>query len=264
MKAERRHELKGNDLAQMLDQAGEYMRKNGSRLGLIIAGIVVIVAVVGIAVRSRAVALEDAWQLKRSLSFETTADGKQSLQTLASLIADSADPEFIMTGLLDQGRYALELAYKAENPPDGEMNERARTAYDELLLRFPQNPIAFGAAQIGLATVEENAFALDRDLAHKEAASRHLQAVLDRQDLAVTPFFTLATERLENLDEVFTVARFAAAPIAPEEEPEVAIPGLPQGIEAVPIPADQVPERIRKQAEGGQNGSVNVEDDGQE
>lgn len=264
MKAERRHELKENDLAHMLDQAGDYLREKGSRLGLIAAGIVVVVAVVGIAVRSRAVALEDAWQLKRSLSFETTADGKQSLQSLASLTAASTDPGFIMTGLLDQGRYALELAHKAEDPPDREMNEKAGEAYSALLQRFPRNPIAFGAAHVGLATVEENLFALDRDPAHEESARGHLQAILDRQDMAVMPFFSLATGRLENLDEVFTVTRFAAAPIVPEAAPEPALLGLPAGINAVPISADQVPENIRRQAEGGQNGSVNVEDDGQE
>ena len=155
MKAERRHELKENDLAHLLDQLSEFLQKNGSRLGLAIVAVVVAVAVVGIAVRSRTAALEDAWQRKRSLSFETVADGQQSLQNLASLTAASTDRSFVFSGLLDQGRHALELTQKVPNPPDQDMNEKARAAFDELLAQFPANPLAFGAAHAGLATVEE-------------------------------------------------------------------------------------------------------------
>lgn len=249
MKAERRHELKENDLAHLLDQLSDFMHKNGSRLGLVIAVVVVALAVVGIAVRSRAAALEDAWQRKRSLSFETAADGQQSLKTLESLVAASTDPVFIMSGLLDEGRHALELAEKAPNPPGEAMNAKAREAYEELLAKFPSNPLAFGAAHAGLATVEENAFALDREPSHKEKAQEHLQAILNRSDLAAMPFYKMATDRLARIDDVFSVTRFAAAPIAPpEEKAESEFQRLPPGVNAKVIPPEQVPARIREAA----------------
>ncbi len=53
MKAERRHELKENDLANLMDKCSAYMQENGGRLALAVVGVLVAVAVVGIVVRSR-------------------------------------------------------------------------------------------------------------------------------------------------------------------------------------------------------------------
>ena len=178
MKSERRHELKENDLAHLLGGFSEYLRENGARLGLAVTGVLVVVAVVGITVRSRAAALEDAWQNKLSLSFENLEDGRRSLDTLSSLTETTGDRKFVLGALIDQGRYALELSQKTENPPDSEFNDKARAAFDDLLSGFPENPMAFGTANCGLATVEENAFSLDGDLGHKLRAREHLQAII--------------------------------------------------------------------------------------
>ena len=79
MKSERRHELKENDLAVLMDRFSAYLQENGGRLALGVVGVLVAIAVVGIVVRSRAAALEDVWQRRRALSFADLENGRRSL-----------------------------------------------------------------------------------------------------------------------------------------------------------------------------------------
>lgn len=262
MKSERRHELRENDLAHLLDRFSEYFRENGARMGLVVAGVFVVVAVVGITVRSRAAALEDAWQNKRTLSFENLEDGRRSLDTLSSLTETTGDRKFVLGALIDQGRYALELSQKTENPPDSDFNEKARAAFADLLSGFPENPMAVGAAHCGLATVEENAFSLDGDLGHKLRAREHLQAIIDKSEFASMPFYRLATERLKNIDEVFTIAGFVAAPIVREDEADAPI--LPDDVNAQRISEDQVPIKILQKVRVREDGTLEILEEKQE
>ncbi len=265
MKSERRHELRENDLALLMDRFSAYLQENGGRLALAVVGVLVVVAVVGIVVRSRTAALEDAWQRRRSLSFKDLEAGRRSLDTLTRLTEDAGDRTFVMGALIDTGRYALELSQKTENHPDPELNEKARTAFSRLLSEFPQNPLAVGAAHCGLASVEENAFALDGDLIHKAKAKAHLQAILDEPKFASMPFYGMATERLNNIDGVFTVTQFVAAPIVSEDEsvgiaPSI-VPGLPAGVQAERISEDQVPTSILQKVRLKEDGTFEVIDD---
>lgn len=262
MKAERRHELKENDLAHLMDRCTAYMQENGGRMALAVVGVLVAIAVVGIVVRSRSAALEDAWRARRALSFTDLENGRRSLETLNSLTETAGDSKFVMSALIDVGRNGLMLAEKTENHPDPELNETARTAFDRLLSEFPGNPLAVGAARCGLASVEGNAFALDGDLTHKAKAKKHLQAILDEPKFASMPFFGMATERLNNIDRVFTVAHFVAAPIVPVDESVdvdlTNVPGLPINVQAERISEDQVPTKILQKVRVKEDGTLEV------
>ena len=249
MKAERRHELKENDLAHMLEVAQTYLAERGGRILFVLGAVVVAIAIVSISVRSRAAALEDAWQRKRSLVFENVEEGRRSLETLDAITKDAADPTFVLTGLIDLGAQALRLAQEVDLPPDPELNDKARNAFEQLLLRFGDNPMAFGAAHCGLATVEENAFVLDGNMAHKEQARQHLEAVTDNPAVRGLPFHRLALDRQKQLDKVFTVVRFQ--PLSVEEEVAEA---EPLTITPVPTPEKEVLERYwqKVQVEDGE------------
>ncbi|MCH8241188.1 MAG: hypothetical protein IH897_01100 [Planctomycetes bacterium] len=268
MKSERRHELKENDLAVLMDRFSAYLQEHGGRLALGVVGVLVAIAVVGIVVRSRAATLEDAWQRRRALSFKDLESGRRSLDMLNSLTETAGDRSFVMGALIDAGRYGLELAAKTENHPDPELNEKARTAFTRLLSEFPENPLAIGAARCGLASVEENAFAMDGDLIHKAKAREQLLAILNKPEFAGMPFYRMATDRLNNIDRIFTVARFVAAPIVPEDESvEIApsiVPGLPAGVQAERISEDQVPTTILQKVRIKEDGTFEIVDEKQE
>lgn len=255
MKADRRHELKENDLAHALEVARKYLNEHGGRIGLVVVVVLAVIAVVGIAARSRAVALEDAWERKSNLVFDNVEDGKQSLETLRKLTDETADPGFALAGLIDQGRHALRLAQQVNDPPDLELNEMAHEAFEQLLTRFWENSLAFGAAHCGLATVEENRFALDGDFVHRERAREHLQAVVDNPALHGLPFHRVAVERTRALDKVFTVVRFESAP--PDEEQAKAPSAT---VAPVRISGEQIPPDILQKVQVQQDGTVEIVD----
>lgn len=213
MKTERRHELRENDLAHALQTATSYVGQNAKQLGMLAFAGVAVVTVVTIALGSRSIGREEAWLEMGNLSFATVEEGRRSVETLREIIQEADDDEFIMTGLMTLGGQALRIAQDVDVPPDVEFNDAARQAFEQLLQRFERQPLAFAAAHSGLATVAENDFVLDPGPSHKERAERHLSAIVQNKALAGLPFFKMATNRMEQLDDTFTIVRFDPATI---------------------------------------------------
>ena len=204
MKADRRHELKENDLLLALGRARDYLDVHGKQIGLMCLAVVVVGGAVSFGLRSRAAALEDVWRRRNQLNFESVDVGKKSLETLEGITRDVSNESFVLSSLMDQGRQALRLTQQVAVPPDRELNEKARQAFEQLLSRFGDNPLAVGVALSGLATVEENEFVLDGNLSHKEKAREHLNAIVGNPQLNALPFQQLALDRLKTLDATFT------------------------------------------------------------
>lgn len=231
MKAQRRHDLKENDLAHALEVGRHYLDENGRRLGLAVVVVSAVIAVTALSVRSQTSAKEDRWRRLGELAFDTPETGRDSLVTLAALIEEASDPKFARKSLILQGQESLKLALKVAAPPDSEFNESARRAFTQLRDRFADNPMSVALAHLGLATVEENAFMLDADAAHKEAARQHLALVVDDSRFDLLPFKRMAKDRLAGLDQTFTRATFddplpqeAEADIDPADPAEVDVP----------------------------------------
>ena len=208
MKTQRRHDLKENDLIHALGQGRKYLDRNGRRLGTAVVVVSAVIAVTALSVRSQTSAKEDRWRRLGELVFDTPEVGRDSLTTLQSLIDEASEDAFIRKGLIIRGQESLKLALLVAAPPDSEFNDGAREAFSQLSTRFADYPLAVGLAHLGLATVEENAFVLDADIAHKEAARGHLLKVTDDSRMDLLPFKRLALDRLAGIDETFTRATF--------------------------------------------------------
>ncbi len=219
MKADRRHELKENDLAIALQNARDYVDVHGKQIGMGALVVLGVMAAVTFAIRSRAAAVEDVWRRRSQLSFESLETGKKSLETLEGITTELSDKSFVMGALMDQGREALRLAQQAPLPPDAELNQKAKRAFEELRSRFSDNPLALGAALSGLATVEENEFVHDGDLAHKTKTLEYLNRIVQEPRLNGLPFQKMALDRIKNLDATFTKVRVEAPPPLPPPPP---------------------------------------------
>ena len=217
MKAERRHELRENDLLHAIQVGKDYLRDNSGRVSVVCIVVIVAAAAVSFGIRSRAAAHEDVYRRMDLLSFDSVEAGRESLDSLATMIRESTDDEFILKGRLEQGRQALRLAQEVHFPPDVDLNAEARRAFEGMLARFPDNPLATGIALNGLATVEENEFAYDEDFSHKEKAREHLTAVVGNPLLTGMTFQRIALDRLDTLDETFTTVTMVAPTLTPEE-----------------------------------------------
>ena len=237
MKAERRHELKENDLIHAYQTARDYLDQNSKQVTMGVLVVAAAVVAVGFAVRSRAVAIESGWRRMAELNFDDAETGKASLAALATLTADANDKRFILDSLTRQGTEALRLAQTVPFPPDRDLNAIAETAFGRMLKEFGSNPLAFGLAKAGLATVAENKFVLDENSAHEQEARELLQAILDTPSQNGLPFQQVAKKRLDELDAVFAVVRFAqppAAPVVPAEPVDAEV--KPAGDAAAPDP----------------------------
>lgn len=238
MKAQRRHELRENDLAHALGVARDYVNSNSKQItiALIVVGAVVVAALFG--VRSRAAAREDIWRRRSQLNYEDAQSGLESLDALAAMTQDVSDERFVLTSLLEQGQQALRLAQQVSAPPDPDFNDRAREAFEQILSRFKHSPLAVGLAHTGLATVEANAFVLDGDMAHKERFERHLSAVIDNPSLNGMPLQRVALDRRNAVDATFTRTEFVY-PVLEEltDEPEFSfsVPGEAGEAEMSPV-----------------------------
>ncbi len=217
MKAERRHELRENDLLHAIQVGKDYLRDNSGRVSVVCIVVIVAAAAISFGIRSRAAAHEDIYRRMDLLNFDSVEAGRESLDSLAAMIRESTDEEFILKGRLEQGRQALRLAQEVHFPPDADLNTEARHAFEGMLARFPDNPLATGIALNGLATVEENEFAYDEDPSHKKKAREHLTAVVGNPLLTGMTFQRIALDRLDTLDETFTTVTMVAPTLTPEE-----------------------------------------------
>jgi len=201
--------------------------------------------IVSLTVRSRAATREEAWLQLNSLNFENVEEGRQSIRKLQDLSQSAPSPEVGQAALMQLGSQALRLAQLVDMPPDAEFNQSARYAFEQLLARFAASPLAFGMAHNGLATVEENEFVLDRDLAHRDKARDHLGAVVGHSTLTATPYHRMASDRLAQLDDVFTIVRFAAAPEVVEEAK-----AEPEAVDEAPAGGEIIQQRLEIRPDG--------------
>jgi len=216
MKSERRHELRENDLVHALNVAKDYLDKNGGKIALVVVVLVVVIGGGTLFKRSRARAMEEVWQQRSNLKYTDPETGRKSLEVLRELTQGVTDRTFVMDSLMDQGRQALNLAQMVPNPPGKDFNDMARQAYTELLAKYPDNPMAIGVAKLGLATVEENAYVLDHDMAHKAKTRELLTEIIKDNRLTGLPVQTIATKRRAALDDTFTPITLVPTPDEPK------------------------------------------------
>jgi len=224
MKADRRHELKENDLAVALESLREYVDRNGKQISVVLLAVIVVFGAVSFGIRSHASTVANLWRERADLKFGSPEDAKKSLNSLDRLVTQAPNDAFALACLLDEGREALKLAASEPAPSNREMNERARQTFETLRTRFPNNAMALGTALTGLATVEENAFSLDGDASHKEKARELLKRVAEGTEFAgLPPVQRMARDRLASIEETFT--KVAVQPAPPPPPPDAATEG---------------------------------------
>lgn len=246
MKAERRQELRTNELAQWIEQGRTVMRTWGS---YIVGGIVVVVLIIAfVAYRASAANQEisDAWQNLREMPakyFFTAAREKQSDDQIKAgfdglrRLADTAkSPDLVFEALANEAQIAIQLSKMGSGGVDPVYLTKAEEAYTALKTRLADNPLAVATALNGAVAIEADRFVVDGSLAHKENARRLLEQLKSDARFANTPFQTAALDRLNRLDAMFTKVELAPAPPAPPpvaltpsdgKSPETAIPISP-------------------------------------
>lgn len=235
MKAERRHELRENDLVRTLYKTRDWFDENGKTVSIAVLAVVVVIAAVSFFKRSQSAQINESWNARLNLTSPTdVVSAREHVRALGGIAASANDKSFLLDSLMDQAIIALDYAGQNGMEPDAELNRAAKEALQRMLQEFPDNAYAAGFAHNMLATVEANEFVLDGEPSHKDAARAHLEAVRDLKALAGTALQTQAIERLSRLDREFTAVTFVEVP---REEPDDVAPAEAQtpGTEADPL-----------------------------
>lgn len=219
MKSKRRQELRTNDLAHALDQLGGSFRV----WGVYVIGAIA-VAAVGTLIfaymkSARQTAMDESYtQLQKLLVVAPAGVRKsdeklhRSIARIGDLSEKSTDPAFKIDALIKQGEMALDLAVTGEDGIDVSFLKEGREAFEAIVSGHRDLPIHYGRALFGLFQIEANEFAVDGDLAHRDAAEGHLEKLRDDSRLAGVPLQTMAIDKLNELDEIFTKVVFQKRP----------------------------------------------------
>jgi hypothetical protein len=244
MKAEERHKMKTNDLAESIEHLPDYLRTHGPR----IAVIVVAVLVVGIGwlwwsnsvqaakhqqvekLHELLVTIDTLQGMTAYQSRQATAPGQDTsqafpvsysanvmLQSLGELAEQAKGTPVAATAILQQAevmRSELLYAGRAISANDKqEICNAVKALYEHVIELHSGSPVATGAARMGLGLVAEELGNWDqaRDIYQKLASETNTP-------IAATAFPAAAKQRLADLDSLSEPLAFAPAKAIPVAE----------------------------------------------
>ena len=272
MKAEERHRLKTNELAQSLSQIPQYISKHSNQI-LTIALIVLVITVGGLwAYRSWAGGKQKRFeqlnlQLMRTTRMQMEALNQAFAQTqptgeppppaspydadavasvLGNLSEESPGTPVAKTALLQQAEVIRSALFFSEqditDEQKSQMLEQIKGIYELIRQQYPDDALAQGTAQMGLALVAEEQEQWDQ-------ASKIYEEVIaaGQGNLAGTVYPLLARRRLDIMENFTTPIVFPLTPPVPEFDlsslptaPDEELPWLDPNI----FPAAAAPETV--------------------
>lgn len=253
MKSKRRHELKSNDLAHALEQLSHSFKDWAGYVIGAVAVVVVGTLIVTYMKTARETAMDEAYAELTKLGQTAQAGVSKSneelhrtLTKMGDLGNSSTDPAFKLEALLLKADTAMAIALNSESGVDPMFLNEARAAFEEIVTKHKDLPIHYGRALFGLFQIEANEFSVDGDMSHRDKAEGYLEQLRDEQRLAGVPFQTMAIDKLNELDDIFTKVTFPERPasvtqtVIPQggSQPSASVTlGTPTAVEA-PVEAD--------------------------
>lgn len=216
MDADKRHQLKTNELAEALSKVRDFISEPQMRYWLI-GLVVLVVAVVGYRWRTgqQERQMAGAWTELTRVGAMLETDPDAACDDLRALIADSPDGLFAANARV---RLGILLRRQAEEDADG--SDELLSESVEVLRRIVDDsaapPALVAAAAFSLGTACESL----RDF---DGAAAAYQQIIDEQRFTGSPFIGLAARRLDTIDELSVPVHFEPGmPPEPEPKPEPA------------------------------------------
>jgi len=256
MKAEHRHELKTNELAEWLGNLPKWAKEN---LRMIIYFAVVLIAVVAVWIwrdyQKNIVSLNQKLQLSgllgelRQNRYSTIQQQAQGLDASYTMLQTANKLQDFADRTQDADMAALALIKSAEalrselhyrmGPIDNQafsaQISKARTAYENAIKRAQNNPSLRAAATLGLGLCSEEI----RNFTEAGEIYRH---IAQDPNFASTVAAASAKYRLEVMDEYKQMALFTAQPMTLQPDilqPDIGLESLMPPPSAVNEPAEE-------------------------
>ncbi|MFQ5424387.1 MAG: hypothetical protein ACE5F9_10460 [Phycisphaerae bacterium] len=258
MKAERRQELRTNQLSEQIVQVKTFINDHRVLLSAFILGAIVLVAGSVWYSNNRENLVADGWRDYTAVATPPADDADalgtgEKIDRLTELAERNIEPALTLTAWMAIGEAARNqfVSPPADDAEAGVAEERdwldiSQRAYEHVLHDFPDHVSTIGAAMIALGALAEDASDIDR-------SKEWYQKVIDDARFADTALVDQAKYRLEGLDTWSEPVVFApplVGPVAPEAAS--AFPGMTPSLP--PIPSDsQLPEALRAIAPSATN-----------
>ena len=257
MKAEERHRLKTNELDMKLTELMKYVSGPGKKY--LVGGIMVLLALIAASLmfsnfksdrqnqswllqsylQGRQITWDNAVQQSRlgpagaAEQIESPYTTQELADSLAELSSQAKGTAVGMTALLQSAETLRSRLYL--EPKDISETQKmeictsAEQLYNQVLSQYSANPLAVGAAQLGLAILAE-------DRGDWDKARELYQKIADDADekLAFTAYPAQAARRLKLLDDIAVEINFVVAPV---ETPAVETPA----VETAVVPLEKKP-----------------------
>lgn len=214
MDAESRHDLKKNELREMLSNFRFFTSDNGRYVTLALLGVVVLFVGYRIWRWNSTRAGEESWSQLMEAVVPSTPDGTDGLDSLRQ-IASSTGDDIIRAW----AEYRLGCGLLRQANSDKTKREQYLPECIEVLRRVSgassTPPSIAAAAEYGLA----NAYELQRDF---EQAKTTYQAITDNEKYAGSPYQALADGRVDTVDDLNVTVMFTPGePPAPVPPPSL-------------------------------------------
>ena len=225
MDAEKRHQLKTNELAETLGKLRDFGGDTQTRLWLIVL-VVLIAAVVGYRAwgHIRSQRLTESWMEWSEMGGGQQSDPAKVVSDLQGLINNTSDRTLVAAGHIRMAKALRSQA--AQNPGNQEalLNESI-TLLKEVINDTEIPAVLVAAATYSLGTSHESLRQFDQ-------ATQAYQSLIGNERFAGIEFAKFAADRLETIAEL---------PIAPPFEPGLP-PSLQSTTQPAAIPPAPVPE----------------------
>jgi len=266
MKADERHKMKTNELAESLNSIRDYFRHHSSR---ILTGIIVLLVLVFISLwfqNARVTARLERIDRLQSLILKAnsnqfravqqsadpegaiaseTFDNKVAAASLAELAQEESGTPLALAALMQQAEASKSALYFANYSLDRnekkQLADRLEKTYQRIINDHPQNKLAVGWAKLSQALLAEELQAWD------QARKIYTELANDTEGkLAGTIFPLQARRRLDIFDDIDQGIVFAPAP--PESEKVQPTPETPPADPAATnLTPDTTPTNTTKQ-----------------
>lgn len=239
MDAEKRHQLKTNELAEMLGKLRDFGGDTKTRIWLIVL-VVLIVAAVGYRAwgHMRSQRLTDSWMEWSQVGGGQQSNPAQVISDLQGLINNTSDRTLVASGHIRMAKALRRQA--AQNPGNQEARLNESITLLKEVISDPKIPaVLVAAATYSLGTSHES-------LRHFDQATQAYQSLIDNDRFAGIEFTKFAADRLETMAELPTAPPFEPGlPPAPQSTtPPAAIPPAPAPEPTTPpAEAEKPPEQ---------------------
>ena len=208
MKAQRRHDLRTNTLAESMADAVEYLKEKGQIIVLVVSAVVVVLGVSWYWNYSATVRQQQGWQAMLALLNAPSVDQSAQLDQLQRVAESYRDPALRAMAWSQLGSRLLDAAASTSGPATTEQADNyiagAKAAFETVIQETPNQTVPAAIAYLGLA-------AIAADRGDFETAMGYYEQVAGGEQFNNTPFQNQAAESLTLLERLGSLPALATA-----------------------------------------------------